>query len=414
VEMMRAAEPILGPEYFQAAAEKLSNMSTQPDNPETPRILIASASVGAGHNQAANAIAESLRLSMPHARVDVVDTLTFAPWCFRAYYAGGYEFLVTKLPRLYGWGFRMNDRPQGPRRGIREYVRLFSERLYLRRFARHVRQTAPDLIINTHFLAPPVIAKLIRRGLYARPQVTVVTDVLVHRFWLSENVEHWFVAADSTAERLRAWNIEPSRITVSGIPIHPKWTKPLDRQKILAEWNLPPDRPVVLLSGGAEFTCGPIVQIARDIVQKSPEAFVAVLAGRNKAMLGRLARIPQAGRDIVGIPFTDRVHELVAACSLMATKAGGLSTAECLARGTPMVLLKPVPGQESGNAEHFARHGAAVIAREDSDVAGLVAGLLADRDKLAGMSHAAEKLYRPGAQTIIDAVGQMLARQQRL
>lgn len=404
------AKPASCPLHAEACNEKLGDMSTQPDNPDAPRILIASASVGAGHNQAAKAIAESLRLSMPHASIDLVDTLTFAPWCFRAYYAGGYEFLVTKLPRLYGWGFRMNDRPQGPRRGPQEYVRLFSERLYLRRFARYVRQTAPDVIINTHFLAPPVVARMIRCGLYAGPQVTVVTDVLVHRFWLSENVEHWFVPADSTAEKLCAWNIEPSRITVSGIPIHPKWTGPLDRQEILAEWNLPSDRPVVLLSGGTEFTCGPIVQIARDIVQKSPDAFVAVLAGRNKALLGQLAHVPQAGRDIVGIPFTDRIHELVATCSLMATKAGGLSTAECLAHGTPMVLLKPVPGQEAGNAEHFARHGAAVIARDDSEVAGLVAGLLADRDKLANMSDAARRLYRPGAQTITDAVRQLLAQ----
>jgi len=398
------------PLHAQAPAEKLSSMNAQPDNPDAPRILIASASVGAGHNQAAKAIAETLRLSMPQAHVEVVDTLMFAPWCFRAYYAGGYEFLVTKLPRLYGWGFRMNDRPQGPRRGMREYVRLFDERLYLRRFARHVRQTAPDLIINTHFLPPPVVATMIRRGQYTGPQVTVVTDVLVHRFWLSENVEHWFVPADSTAERLSVWGIEPNRITVSGIPIQPKWAEPLDRQKILAEWNLPADRPVVLLSGGTEFTCGPIVQIARAIVRQSDNAFVAVLAGRNKALLGRLAQVPEAGRDIVGIPFTDRAHELVAACSLMATKAGGLSTAECLAKGTPMVLLKPVPGQEAGNGEHFARHGAAVIARNDSEVADLVASLLADRDKLAKMSDAASNLYRPGAQTIVDTVRKMLGQ----
>lgn len=385
-------------------------MNTQPDNPNAPKILIASASVGAGHNQAASAIAETLRLSMPQARVDVVDVLTFGPWCFRAYYAGGYGFLVTKLPRLYGWGFRLNDRPQGPRRNLREHVRLFNERLFLRRFARHVRQTAPDLIINTHFLAPPVVARMIRHGQYAGRQISVVTDVLAHRFWLSENVEHWFVPAESPAERLRAWGIEPDRITVSGMPIHPKWTEPLDRQGILANWNLPADRPVVLLAGGVEFTCGPIVRIARDIVQRSGNAFVAVLAGRNKDLLGRLAQVPEAGRDIVGIPFTQRVHELVAACTLMATKAGGLSTAECLAKGTPMVLLKPVPGQEAGNAEHFAQNGAAVIARDDNEVADVVVRLLADRNQLARMSDAARGLYRPGAQTIVETVRRMLGQ----
>jgi len=385
-------------------------VNTQPENPDAPKILIASASVGAGHNQAAKAIAETLRLSMPQARVEVVDTLTFAPWCFRAYYAGGYELLVTRLPRLYGWSFRLTDHPRGPRRGLLERVRLFDERQFLRRFAGYIRRTAPDLVINTHFLPSPLIGHMIRRGRYAGRQMTVVTDVLVHRFWLSENVDRWFVPAESTAERLRAWGIEPDRITVSGIPIHPKWDEPLDRQEILANWSLPADRPIVLLTGGAEFTCGPIVRIARDIVQRSGEAFVAVLAGRNKDLLARLAQAPEAGRDIVGIPFTDRVHELVAACTLMATKAGGLSTAECLAKAAPMVLLKPVPGQEAGNAEHFAQNGAAVIARDDNEVADVVVRLLANRDKLARMSDAPSRLYRPGAQTIVEAVRRMLGR----
>ena len=152
------------------------------------------------------------------------------------------------------------------------------------------------------------------------------------------------------------------------------------------------------------------MRIAREIVARRSEAFVAVLAGRNKEHLVQIAQTPEAGRDIVGIPFTDRVHELVAACTLMATKAGGLSTAECLAKGTPMVLLRPVPGQEAGNAEYFARRGAAVIAHNDNQVAGIVARLLADRDALARMAAAARELYRPGAQTIADAVREMLGR----
>jgi processive 1,2-diacylglycerol beta-glucosyltransferase len=385
-------------------------MDTQADRTDGPKILIASASVGAGHNQAAKAVAEALRPALPGAAIEVVDMLTFATWCFRAYYAGGYAAMVTRFPRIYGLGYFLNDRPQGRRRGVFERMRLLNERIFLRRFARYVRRTRPDIIINTHFLGPPLIARMIRRGQYTGPQVVVVTDVFMHRYWLSENVEHWFIPAEPPAERLRKWGIEPDRITVSGMPIHPKWTEPLDRRKILADWNLPADRPIILLAGGAEFTCGPIVRIAREIVARRREAFVAVLAGRNKDLLGQIAQTPEAGRSIVGIPFTDRVHELVAACTLMATKAGGLSTAECLAKGTPMVLLKPVPGQEAGNARHFASRGAAIVARKDNQVAGIVASLLADREALARMAAAARELYRPGAQTIAQAVREMLGR----
>jgi processive 1,2-diacylglycerol beta-glucosyltransferase len=410
VDLLACRGKSLGPLHARAAKGKLCGMETQPESMDGPKILIASASVGAGHNQAAKAIAETLRLTVPEASIDLIDTLTFAPWCFRAYYAQGYVTMVTRFPRLYGLGFWLNDHPRGSRRGLRERLRLLKERPFLRRFAEHVRQTKPDLVINTHFLAPPLIAHMIRRGQYAGRQIVVVTDVLMHRFWLSENVEHWFVPAEPPAERLRKWGIAPDRITVSGMPIHPKWTQTPDRRKTLAEWNLPEDRPIVLLAGGAEFTCGPVVRIAREIVARRGEAFVAVLAGRNKDLLAQIAQTPEAGRSIIGIPFTDRVHELVAVCALMATKAGGLSTAECLAKGTPMVLLRPVPGQEAGNAEYFARHGAAVIARKDNEVAGIVARLLADPDELARMAAAARELYRPGAQTIADAVRKTLGR----
>lgn len=393
-EAMRSSPPAAARESFHARS----------------KILIASASVGAGHNQAALAVAEALRPAMPRAAVDLVDLLTFSTWCFRAYYARGYAAMVTRFPRIYGLGYFLNDRPQGDRRGVFERMRLLNERIFLRRFARHVQQTKPDIIISTHFLGPPLIADMIRRGLYSGTQVVVVTDVLMHRYWMSENVDHWFVPAEPPIERLRKWGIQPDRITVSGMPIHPKWTEPTDRRKILADWNLPADRPIILLAGGAEFTCGPIARIAREIVARRREAFVAVLAGRNKELLGRIAQTPEAGRDIVGIPFTDRVHELVAVCDLMVTKAGGLSTAECLAMGTPMVLLKPVPGQEAGNAKYFASRGAAVLAHNDNQVADIVARLLANRNELASMAERSRKLYRPGAQTVADAVTAMLNR----
>jgi processive 1,2-diacylglycerol beta-glucosyltransferase len=387
-------------------------MSLQKERPGGPRVLIVSASVGAGHNQAAGAIADCLRRDFPQARVEVVDILTFAPWAFRTYYAGGYALAVSRFPRLYGLGFRLNDRPQTARRAPRERLRLWHERRHLRRFARYVVEDPPDLIVHTHFLGAPLLGRLIRSGGLPTPQMLVVTDIRMHRFWYSEGVCRWFAPAEPVAERLRQWGIEPQRITVSGMPVHPKWTAPLDRRRILADWSLPADRPIVLLSAGAEFTCGPVGRIARGILATCDDVFLAVLAGRNKKLLARLSRLPEAGRSLAGIAFTDRVHELVAACSLMVTKAGGLSTAECLAKATPMVLLPPVPGQEAGNAAYLAAHGAAVLARNARDVADHVARLLTDRGELARLAENARRLHRPAAQTIVAAIREETEIQQ--
>lgn len=372
--------------------------------PRAPKVLIVTASVGAGHNSAARAVTAALA-DAGKLDVQCLDVLDFAPRWFRAYYAGGFALAMTRFPRLYGLGFRLSDYPHGPRRGAMERLRLWREWGVLRRFRRRLVALAPDLVVHTHFLALPIVTGLVRRGLLSAAQMVVVTDVKVHRFWYSAGVERWFVPAAPSADTLRRWGVDESRITVSGIPVKAKWTAPVDRGKVLADWRLTGAGDIVLLSGGTEFTCGPVLRIARGLADACPDARVVVLAGRNKKLLARLARLPAAGR-VVGVSFTDRVHELVEVCSLMVTKPGGITTAECLARGTPMVLTNPVPGQEAGNAEYFRGAGAAVIARGTDDIIDRTRRLLADTRALGEMGDAARRLYRPATETIVSAVCQ--------
>jgi len=387
-------------------------MSTITETSQCGRVLIVTATVGSGHNSAARAIAAALRAAAPAVEIDLVDLLSFTPWAFRAYYAGGFALAMSRFPRIYGLGYKLSNRPHGAERGLMERCRLRLEQLATRRFRRYVLRRPYDLIVHTHFLGASQLGRMIARGLLDAPQVVVATDIELHRFWYSQNVEHWFVPAEHSAEILRRWRIDPARITVSGIPIHDKWTKSGDRREILADWRLPSDRKIVLLSGGTEFTCGPIVKIARRIAAACPDAYLVVLAGRNKKLLGRLCRLPEAPQRLVGVGFTDRLHELVEVCSLMATKAGGITTAECLAKSTPMVLLKPIPGHEAGNAAYLHRKGAAVIARNAHDVARLVAELLGEQRRLARLAENAASLYRPAARTIAEAICRMVSKRK--
>ena len=257
---------------------------------------------------------------------------------------------------------------------------------------------------QTRFSASTVVGRMISRGHLKARQLVVVTDIQVHRFWYSENVHHWFVPADFSADLLRRWGIRDEQITVSGIPIHPKWTESLDRGKIMEDWQLPTDKKIILLAGGTDFTCGPIVKTAQEILQACPNACVIVLAGRNKRLLANLSQAATSNPRLKPLSFTDRAHELVEVASLMVTKAGGITTAECLAKGRAMVLMNPVPGHERGNAEYLARQGAAVIARKDDEVAETVRRLLADQDALKELSTNARRLHRPATQTIVESI----------
>ena len=372
-----------------------------------PRILVTSATVGSGHNQAAKAIMEALPEALPAVQMELVDLMELVPKWFRLYYEGGFKLSMTRLGRAYGWGFRALNRPHRPRRSPMERLRLRHERRALGRYLDLLRDRRPDLVLHTHFLAAPAVAHLIDQGLLLR-QATVVTDVDVHRWWYSRHVEHWFLPQEYSRRHFDRWGIDPASVTVSGIPIRPKWQAPLDRRKIFDDWQLPRDRKILLLCGGTEFTVGPVVKMARGIVEACPRACLVVLAGRNKNLLADLSGLHLPPESLRPTGYTDRMPELAEVATMMLTKAGGITTAECLSKGLPMVFLRPVPGQEGGNAIYFQRQGAGVITNTVQEIVDAVRELLENPARLEELAQNAGRLYRPATDIICRTLAGML------
>jgi len=383
-------------------------MSDQKTSPRAGRVLIATASVGAGHNAAARAIAAGLE-SLPNApQVEVLDVLDLAPWSFRAYYARGFAIAVTRFPMFYGIGYWLSNHPQGPKLGLMERRRLWHERRAMKRFRRHMRELKTDLVVHTHFLAPPILSHMSKQGLFDATQFVAVTDHDPHRFWFAGDIKRWFLPSETGLEKLVGWGVDRDAITVSGMPIHPKWRKAPDRARVLADWRLPADKKVVLLSGGTDFTCGPVVKTARGILELCPEVSLVVLGGRNKKLLGRLGQLAGKIDGLFPVSFTDKIDELVSVSALMVTKPGGITTAECIAAGTPMILPKPVPGQEADNAGYFRKNGAAIVTRRYGDVPVEVRKLLDNPEDLTRLAENARKLQRGGTETVVKAIAEEL------
>ena len=97
----------------------------------------------------------------------------------------------------------------------------------------------------------------------------------------------------------------------------------------------------------------------------------------------------------------------MAAADLLVGKAGGLTTSEALARGLPMAIIEPIPGQEERNADYLLEAGAAIRCNNLPAAAWKIAKLLDDVKRLAGMKEAARTAGRPKAAADIaeDALG---------
>ncbi len=76
-----------------------------------PRILVLSASVGAGHLRAAEAVESALRQVVPEATVKNLDVLSLTNAAFRRVYGKAYLDLVNKVPHVLGYFYDLLDRP---------------------------------------------------------------------------------------------------------------------------------------------------------------------------------------------------------------------------------------------------------------------------------------------------------------
>src|SRR2546423_11175431 len=115
------------------------------------RILVLSASVGAGHIRAAQAVELALKQLTPEAEVRNIDVLTLTNAPFRKLYGEAYLDLVNKAPHVLGYFYDLLDRPRRPR-SSRDRLRLAVEKLNLSKFCDMIECESCDLIVNTHFL----------------------------------------------------------------------------------------------------------------------------------------------------------------------------------------------------------------------------------------------------------------------
>ena len=359
-------------------------------------ILVLSASVGAGHLRAAQAVELAIRELDPAAMVENMDVLTLTNAAFRRLYGKAYLDLVNRAPHMLGYFYDLMDRPVSPRRKS-DRLRYLAEKLNLTSFVKYLGQQAWDVVVNTHFLPAEMIAHLRDRQQFSTPHFTVTTDFETHRLWVNQPCDLYFTATQEGAKNLEHWGVPAESMIVSGIPIHPAFSVAKSREQCLRNQQLQGDRPVVLqLSGG--FGVGPVDQFLKQLLEVQTPIEVVVVTGRNEELRQRLALIvPPTRHRLVVVGYTDKMDELMTAADIVVTKPGGLTTSEALACGAAMAVVNPIPGQESRNSDFLLEHGAAVKINNLATLPFKLDQVLTDPQRLAQLKQNAKRLGRPRA-----------------
>jgi len=205
------------------------------------RILVLSASVGAGHVRAAEAVEAAIRRTGANVTVENYDVLTLMSPAFRKVYRDGYFEMVKRAPRLLGWLYEATDKPFHQDR-----FRQKLEQAGAARLLKKIREFNPDVAICTHFLPTAMLNRERRkRGREARI-FTVVTDFEVHGMWLAAPSDRYFVATNEAEAHLQSLGIAAADITVSGIPTHPAFVEEKDRRMMRRNHGCREDLPAIL------------------------------------------------------------------------------------------------------------------------------------------------------------------------
>lgn len=366
-----------------------------------PRVLLLSATSGAGHVRAAEAL-EKAFAARGDCVVEHIDALQYVSKLFQRIYDKAYISMIRRAPGLMGVLYDRTDQPwHHPRR------RLALDRLNTGPMIRLLKRVQPDLCVATHFLPAEIIAWLIAKRKLRAHNAIVITDYDVHAMWLCRTVDRYYVAIEEAAEYLAHIGVPREKLRVLGIPIDPLFATPLDRTAARKHLGLDADAKVILVSAGG-YGIGPMEQLVKDLLALQQPWQIAAIAGKSEKTRKRLQEIAgEAGQLQGGSPklcavgFTTEMDKYMAAADLMVGKAGGLTTSEALARALPMALIEPIPGQEERNADHLLEAGAAIRCNNLPAAAWKIATLLEDSTRLGRMREAARHLGRPGAASAI-------------
>jgi processive 1,2-diacylglycerol beta-glucosyltransferase len=361
------------------------------------KVLVLSASAGAGHVRAAQAIEKAFNaLNGKPGEVQHLDILKFTNKVFRHLYSQAYIDLVNKMPEVPGWIYDKLDTPWK-----KERRRLALDKLNTRPLVKLLGDYRPDMIVCTHFLPAEIVSWLKAKERLASRQAIIVTDFDVHAMWLCHHYEQYFVGIDEARAYLEALGIPHEKITVSGIPIDPVFALHKDKIEMRRKHGLAPDRTTILLSAGG-FGVGSVDALIASLMPLQHKAQIVAICGRNTELKSRLEKMAsalksQARVQVKPFGYTEEMDELMTASDLVLGKPGGLTTSEALAKGLVFVIVNPIPGQEERNSDHLLEGAVAIRCNNLPTLSYKLDRLLADPRRFAAMQKNARRMGRPKA-----------------
>ncbi|MGH9093526.1 MAG: MGDG synthase family glycosyltransferase, partial [Acidimicrobiales bacterium] len=360
------------------------------------RVLIFSASMGAGHDGAARELAARLRADGQNA--EVRDFLEAGPLRIGHALRSGYEFELKHVPSAYDATYRFWHRVPW----LCPLVAWLVCVLTRRRVRRHIRAMDANVVVSTYPLSTLCLGRLRRTGHLDIPAVNFITDFGVHPLWVDRGMDLNLAVHDAPARAAEARTGQPSRAcgpVVSDAFWPDRRPNPSARADLRADLGLRPADAAVLVVAGS-WGVGGIEQTLQAAAQGA--VVPVVVCGRDEALRQRVqALVDQSGWRAVVLGWTDRMPQLMAACDALVENAGGLTSLEAMRAGLPVVSFRPIAGHGKDNTAAMSAAGVAHLATTPEDLADALGRLTRPGPDRTAQIAAGESMFREDAAALV-------------
>jgi UDP-N-acetylglucosamine:LPS N-acetylglucosamine transferase len=350
----------------------------------TENILLYFSDTGRGHRSATEAVQEALQMVATKEYNGLELKLLAEPVAEKShalnrYFVALYNYLLGRHQYLMKYYYALLHvlKPNESEFGyklVREYL------------CKQMIEMKPGVVVSMHPMTNHYIQRAMKEvGLTGDVKMLVViTDPNKNlwRGWACKAADLIIAPNELVKDRLMEWGILESRIMVSGMPVNPDFLAPptVERAQFLSHLGLSPELPTLCINSG--WAGGGNMLAAYKALSHVQENFqVIFLCGQNRDLYEKAKELAaESNIPTAVLPFHDKMPDLMNAVDAMVTKAGGLTSYECIAKRLPMIIdvITPPMPQEEGTVEILVETGLARRLRSPEELAKLVRGLTHD------------------------------------
>lgn len=336
------------------------------------RVLVFSATYGAGHIMAAEALIQALKVIKPSVEIIHEDFMGLYNNTVNRIIKSSYISMIKRVPKL--WGAFYQSTKNLTHDSL--FQRLINN-IGRKQLTEYIDSLQPDLIICTYPTISGLLAQLRSLGELNIPLVTVITDYTTHCQWIHPGVDLYIVGSPQVRDGLVERGIKPKSIQVTGIPVRPNFDRILNPHEARQSLGIRNDLFTFLIMGGAYGVLSDVKWICKYIAATDAPIQGIVVCGKDRRLYHSLDSVLEDGRNpIIRFDFVNDIDVLMAASDVIITKAGGLTVSEALTKHLPMIIFKPIPGQEKNNACYIEAIGAGKIAHTQQELKTIIEELI--------------------------------------